>query len=264
MNWKTLARGAASAMAKHSPAILTGLGIVGFATTIVMTAKAAPKVKEIHEAAELDRDECETKADIHETYVDEAKALAPLVLPTAAVGVSSVACFIFSNKVQADRRAAVMAAYSLSTETLARYQDKVIEKFGEEEHRHILDEATRDLANSHVPEDYNPVVEVVPQGTVRFYDTVTGRYFFSSKEKIFEAESEINQMLVDQSMVLHEEFYYLLGLEESYSLGQCMGWDVSNNYGGRALKTWVSPHMDDEKNPCLALHYHVAIFGRDA
>lgn len=264
MNWKTLARGAAAMMSQHSPEILTGLGVLGFVTTIAMTAKAAPKAKDIHELAETDRDNCETKEDVKDTYIAEAKALAPLVLPAAAVGVVSVSCFIFSNKVQADRRAAVMAAYSLSAETLARYQDKVIEKLGEEEHRHILDEATRDLAAAHTPEGYEPVTEVVPQGTVRFYDTVTGRYFFSTKEKVYEAESEINQMLVDQVVVLHEEFYYLLGLEESYSLGQSMGWDASSSYGARALKTWVSPHMDDEKNPCLALHYHVVIFDRSA
>ena len=207
-------------------------------------------------------DTARNEDEVKESYLEEAKSLAPLVVPPAIVGIASVSCFIFSNKVSADRRAAIMAAYSLSTETLARYQEKVIEKLGEEEHRHILDETTKELIAGKEPEGYSAVTEIIPQGKVRVFDTVTGRYFYSTKEEIYEAESEINQMLVDQSIVLHEEFYYLLGLEENYALGQCMGWDISNNYGGRALKTWFAPHLDDEKNPCLALNYHVSIFDR--
>ena len=265
MDARGLARTIASVLTKHSPAILTGLGVAGFATTVVMTAKAAPKVRDIHIWEEGFREvNCDSKDDVRDSYVAEAKSLAPLVIPPAIVGVASVGCFIFSNKVQADRQAAIMAAYSLSTETLARYQEKVIEKLGEDEHSHILDEATRELAADKVPDGYKAETEIVPMGKVRVYDTVTGRYFYSTKEAIYEAESEINQMLVDQAMVLHEEFYYLLGLEEQYAMGSVMGWDISNNHGARALKTWVSPHLDDEKNPCLALHYHVAIFDRDA
>lgn len=264
MNVRNLLKAGANMLSEHSPAILTGLGIVGFVTTVAMTAKAASKVEEIHISAEADRDSCETKEELRDSYVEEAKALAPLVVPVAAVGVTSIGCFIFANKVQADRRAAVMAAYSLSAETLSRYQDKVIEKLGEDEHRNILHEATKDLVSENVPVGYNANAEVIPMGKVRVFDTVTGRYFFSTKEDIYAAESEINQMLVDQVRVEHQEFYYLLGLEESYSLGRSMGWDVSSSFGGRAMKIWLSPHLDDEKNPCLAMSYHVVIFDRAA
>lgn len=263
MDARSLLKAGMHVLSEHSPAILTGLGVLGFATTIVMTAKAAQKAKDIHELAETDRDDCETKEDIRDTYVAEAKALAPLVLPVAAVGVASVTCFIFSNKVQADRRAALMAAYSLSAETLSRYQDKVIEKLGEEEHRHILDEATRELAADKVPVDYNANTEVIPMGKVRVFDTVTGRYFYSTKEDIYAAESYVNQQLVNHMTVLHEEFYYQIGLEESYSVGQDIGWDVSCNYdGGKSLRVWFMPHLDDEKNPCLAMNYQYAILNR--
>ena len=126
MGVKELARSAILTLSKHSPEILTGLGVVGFATTIVMTAKAAPKAADIHKWEETYRhDTARNEDEVKESYLEEAKSLAPLVVPPAIVGIASVSCFIFSNKVSADRRAAIMAAYSLSTETLARYQEKV-------------------------------------------------------------------------------------------------------------------------------------------
>jgi len=276
MDVRALARTIAKDLSRHSPAILTGMGVAGFVTTIVMTAKASPDAMDIHndEVAirkRADRDyenktisEEERDRYKKESYLEEAKSLAPLCLPPLIVGTASITCFLLSGKVRSDRHAALLAAYSMSTETLARYQDKVIEKFGEESHRDILNDATVEMARDNVPDGYIAETEVIPMNKVRVYDTVTGRYFYSNKEAIYEAESEINQMLIDQVIVKHQEFYYLLGLEESYSLGESMGWDVGSGRGVGALKVWLSPHLDDDKNPCLAMSYHVLIFDRSA
>ena len=40
---------------KHTPEIFTGLGIIGFITTVAMTAKASPTVKEVHDIASCER-----------------------------------------------------------------------------------------------------------------------------------------------------------------------------------------------------------------
>lgn len=270
MDLRHLTRAIGRFASSHSTAILSGLGIAGFATTVVMVAKAAPMAREAHEVELWNRtegiqglEEEEAKKAVRESYISEAKDLLPLYGPPAAVGAASIACFLLANKVQADRRAAVMAAYSLSTETLSRYQEKVIEKLGEDGHREILRDISKEHVRENVPDGYDPNMEVIPAGKVRVYDSVTGRYFYSRKEDIYEAESAINQMLIDQAAVRHQEFYYLLGLEESYALGDAMGWDISSN-GASSLKVWLSPHLDDEKNPCLCLNYHVTIFDRSA
>lgn len=269
MNIGSLLKTASATLSKHSPAILTGLGLTGFAATVVMVAKASPTAAMVHECEVENRisyasdieDENERKQFIKDSYVNEVKKLAPLYGPPAVVGTASALCFIFANKVQADKRAAVMAAYSLSTDTLARYQEKVIERLGENEHLDILNSVTKERIEESVPPEYDATTEIIPAGKIRVYDSVTGRYFYSTKEAIYEAESGINQMLIDQALVKHCEFYYLLGVEESYALGEAMGWDVSSRYGN-ALKVWLSPHLDDEKNPCLCLNYHVTIFER--
>ncbi len=264
---KVLARGAA----KNSPAIFTGLGIAGFAATIAMTVRATPIATKIHEMAVKDREDLEidddykpVKEDLRATYIQEAKALAPVVAPPVVMGVATLACFLASNKIQADRKAAVMAAYSLSEKTLTTYQQKVIEKLGEETHKDILDETTKEVARNETPEGFDKERYVVPAGMVRVYDNVTGRYFFSSKEKILEAESAINKRLLDETRVPLQEFYYELGLEEHFHVGDAVGWDISNMYmaSGNTLNIWFTPMLDDDKNPCLALNYHVLVFDR--
>ena len=276
MRLTDILKAACDGMSKHSPEILTGLGIAGFCATVMMVAKASPSADRIHKDAEDKRldvayeidedliDPDDGKKTIRDSYIHEARQLAPLYAPAATVGVMSVACFLFANKIQADRQAAVMAAYSLSEKTLSTYQRKVIERLGEDAHREILDEATREIVRDDAPDGDEHLKLPVPEGMVRCYDNVTGRYFFSNKEKIIEAESTINKRLLNETRINLQEFYYELGLEERFMLGDSMGWDVSSPYYPQMMDIWFTPMLDDEKNPVLAINYHVAIFERQA
>ena len=109
---------------KHSPEILTGIGIAGMITTTILAVKATPKV--------LDLIEEEKKARLHEATVEEARKwseeggikISPIeyvklgwkpYLPAAVTGVCSVACLIGANSVHMRRNAALATAYQLST-----------------------------------------------------------------------------------------------------------------------------------------------------
>ena len=263
----------ASTMSRHSPAILTGVGIGGFVTTVVMAFRAGPVAAEAHTwyAGTRERvvndqtySEEETKLLVKDSYKEEAKELAPVIAPVALVGAASIGCVVMANKVNADRHAAVMAAYSLSERTLSTYQQKVIEKLGEDVHSDILTDTTKEIVQNNVPTGYDKELEVVPMGQVRVYDNVTGRYFYSTREAILEAESAINKRLLDETRVPLQEFYYELGLEERFTLGESMGWDMTSYYAHNKLDIFFSPMLDDEKNPCLAINYHVIIFDHTA
>lgn len=254
----------------NSPAILTGLGIAGFGTTVVMTARVASRVEDIHRRRAWERDDISEygeektrKYDIRQSYAGEAKELAPLCAPVIGMGLISAGCVLMSHKIHSDRQTAIMTAYSLSTEALNRYQSKVVEKLGEEIHQEILDSATKEFVRDNPEKDVDPETLPVPEGTVRCYDAVTGRYFFSSREKIIEAESEINKRLINEVRVPLEEFYYEMGLEEAFVLGKKTGWDISSPYyNGGNLDVYFTPMLDDEKNPCLVLNYHVMLLDR--
>lgn len=268
MNVSQMIGKAAGKIASKSPLILTALGVAGFGTTIALTIKGTPRAARIHNAHRVERYDIKRRGDepsatkkaIVMDIWDETKELAPLYGPAAGMGAITLACFLGASKIQADRQAAVLAAYSLSEKTLSTYQKKVIERLGEDKHKDILDETTEEIVHQgQAPEGSYAISE----GLTRCYDNVTGRYFYSTRERIVAAESEVNKRLVSETRVPLQEFYYEIGLEERFSLGDAMGWDISNpNFDKNMLNVWFTPMLDDDKNPCLALNYHVLIFDR--
>lgn len=256
----------ASFVAEKSPGFLTAFGITGFVTTVVIAVKATPKADACHRwhvsrresiVNDPEFEDCR-KEEMRKDVLDEMKELAPLYGPAVGMGVLSIACFVGASKVHADRQATLLAAYSLSEKTLATYQEKVRERLGEEVGSDIHNETMRELVReTEAPEG----TLVVMDGKYRFYDTVLGRYFYSTREEIMAAESDINRRLVMEARVPLSEFYSSLGIEDFGCVTDCMGWDISSRYV-QSMEIMFTPMFDDEKNPCTAMHYHVAIFDR--
>lgn len=114
----SIAKSVRTAMKKHSPEILTGIGIAGMITTTVMAVKATPKALILLEEKkdELDTDRLEPK--------DIIKTAWPCYIPAAVVGSISVFCLIGASSTNLRRNAALATAYTLSESTLKEYQEK--------------------------------------------------------------------------------------------------------------------------------------------
>ena len=114
-----------TAVKKHSPEILTGIGIAGMITTTVMAVRATPKALILIEEKkdELEVDELTPKETIQAAWT--------CYIPAAAIGTVSVACLIGASSVNMRRRAALATAYTLSESALKEYQEKVVETIGE-------------------------------------------------------------------------------------------------------------------------------------
>lgn len=101
----SIAKSVRTAMKKHSPEILTGIGIAGMITTTVMAVKATPKALILLEEKkdELDTDRLEPK--------DIIKTAWPCYIPAAVVGAISVFCLIGASSTNLRRNAALATAY---------------------------------------------------------------------------------------------------------------------------------------------------------
>lgn len=101
----SIAKGVRTAMKKHSPEILTGIGIAGMITTTVMAVKATPKALILLEEKkdELDTDRLEPK--------DIIKTAWPCYIPAVVVGSISVFCLIGASSTNLRRNAALATAY---------------------------------------------------------------------------------------------------------------------------------------------------------
>lgn len=234
-----------STLAKHSPEILVGLGIVGMFTTVVLAVKATPKA---HMLLEEKKEEKEVEKL---TTVETVKTAWKCYIPAAVTGVVSTACIIGASAVNIKRNAALATAYTLSETALKEYREKVIETIGEKEEEAVRDAIVKDKV------DKNPVVnkEVIytGRGETLCYDVSGGRYFMSDKETIRRIENDLNKQMLSEHYISLNDFYYELGLKPVAN-GDELGWNLDSGFIDVHF-TWTE---GDKGEPCLALSFHVA------
>lgn len=234
-----------TAIKKHSPEILTGIGIAGMITTTVMAVRATPKALILIEERkeEIGAEKLEAMDMVRTTWV--------CYIPAAITGTLSVACLIGASSVNARRNAALATAYTLSESALKDYQGKVIEMFGEKKNEAVKDAMAKDKVEK------NPVVTreviITEKGNTLCYDAISGRYFKSDIEKIKKAECELNRQILDDMYVSLNDFYYEIGLD-SVKLGDELGWNVDSGY----IDLSFSSQLASDGTPCLVIDYSVA------
>lgn len=233
------------AIKKHSPEILTGIGIAGMITTTVMAVRATPKALILIE----ERKE-EIGAEKIET-VDVVKTTWLCYIPAAITGTLSIACLIGASSVNARRNAALATAYTLSESALKDYQGKVVEMFGEKKHETVKDAIAKDKIEK------NPIatqeVIITEKGNTLCYDVLSGRYFKGDIDKIKKAENELNRQMRDEMYISLNDFYYEIGLE-NIKLGDELGWNINEGY----IDLSFSSQLASDGTPCLVIDYAVA------
>lgn len=234
-------------ISKNSPAILTGLGIVGFATTVIFASKATIKAKETYDKAEKEY----SKDDIELTKKDVIKLCYKYYIPTAAMGTISVICFISANHINNKRNAALAVAYSLSENALKEYQSKVVETIGEKKERAIRDEIDKEKIKKNPQKD--TVVICTGSGDVLCYDSISGRYFKAAIENIRKVENDLNRRMLSEMYISLNEWYYQIGLPP-INIGNDIGWNVNSD---GMIDIQFSSQLDENNNPCLVLSYRV-------
>lgn len=242
MNIKTMAKSVWAGAKKHSPEILIGMGIAGAASSVIFAVKATPKAMFLLEEKrqELGVENLEAKEII--------KTAAPVYIPTAVSFGVSVACIVGASSVNARRNAALTAAYTLSESTLRTYRDKVLETVGEDKEREIRQKAAIEQQQS-TPEPQTLVVSSAA-GQLKCFDSLSGRYFVSTKNEIDKAVNEFNRQLRDDMRISLNDWYDLIGLDTN-KLGEMLGWDIERGY----VETCYASRLDEDGLPCLVVNY---------
>lgn len=243
MNLATVAKGIKTFTAKHSPEILTGLGIAGMITTTVLAVKATPKALMCLEDARYEK-----KDDL--TVFETVKACWKPYLPAVLTGVTSTACLIGANSVSARRTAALTAAYQLSETALTEYREKVVETIGEKKEQAVREK----VAEQKVVD--NPVsktdVIFTGKGSTRCFDPLSNHYFESDLEAIRRAENNLNKQLMHDvgGYVTVNDFFDELGLPQT-ELGKHMGWNSDH-----PIDLDITAHVGDDGKPAIVIgHY---------
>ena len=241
-----IVKNARMAVSKHSPEILTGVGIAGMLLTTVLAVRETPKALMLIEDAEREKgDEL--------TPVETIKTCWKCYVPAAVTAAVSVGCLIGASSVNVRRNAALATAYKLSETALAEYKEKVIETIGTRKEEAVREAVDKARLEKNPVEHTNIIVS--EKGTTRCFDPISGRRFESDIDRIKKAENELNkQMLHDMfGYVSLNDFYDEIGLPRT-SQGDDLGWNVSKGL----IDIHFSAQVDDDGQPCIVLDYYVA------
>lgn len=196
---------------KHSPEILTGIGIAGFIGTVVLAVNATPK------ALQNIEENCEGE----KTVKDIIKYGAKYYIPAVVTGAASTACIIGSSKINFKRNAALTTAYALSESFAKEYKDAVLEEIGPEKEKEIRTKVAEKRMEKN-PIENATIIQTSERGA-KFYDPYSNTYFESNVHKLNSAINQVNNMLMNELGATLTDFYFAAGLPTSKS-SDLIGW----------------------------------------
>ena len=245
-NMVRLFNSAQTFIVKHTPEILTGLGVASMITSTVLAVKATPKALALKQEAE------KRKAD-KLTPVEVVKATWKCYIPSAVTGVAGAACIVGASSVHLRRNAALATAYKLSETALTEYKAKVVETIGEKKEKQVQEKVDKERVEK-TPVSNTEVI-ITEKGNTLCLDTLSHRYFTSDIERIRRAENDLNYTMINDmsGYVSLNDLYYELGLEQ-IPVGDDLGWNI----GRGKIKIDFSSQITDDGRPCVVLNYMVA------
>lgn len=255
MTIKTILRTAEKFALDKSPGILTGLGVAGTVTSVLLTGRAAFRVgmdasTQFHDGileGEEPKDELLESKHLVKTYWKD-------FIPGAAVGAAAVVAIIAANQIGSRRTAAITAAFKLSEQLSQEYKDRVVKTLGLQKEEKMRSELAADKMNSNPP---SAGMIIVAGSDVLFLDELSGRYFHSQVETVRAAVNAINHKVNNYFHASLTDFYDLIGLEGTKFSGS-VGWNTDE-----LLDVQFTPTIHDDKPAILLGYNHGPIIGYD-
>ena len=244
-NLANLVKNAQTFAVKHSPEILTGIGVAGMITSTVLAVKATPKVLMLLEDAQYEKGE-------PLTATEKVKAAWKPYIPAVVTCAVSSACIIGANSVNLRRNAALATAYQLSSNALSEYKEKVIETIGEKKEQVINEKVAKERVDKN-PVDSKEVI-ITGRGKTLCCDVTFKQYFESDLEDIKKAVNNLNQRLLSEEYVSLNDFYDELGIDR-IDIGEDLGWNIGRD---GLVEVTYGTAMASDGRPCITLQYHVA------
>ena len=253
MNLKALTKTARRTLSRNSSKILLGLGIAGAFTAVGFAISATPKAMILLEEKkqELGVEKLDAKTII--------RTAAPEYIPTAISMGISTGCIIAASSVNDRRNAALAAAYTMSETALRSFQDKVVETVGPEKAKEIKEAVALDNM-AKCPEPKNPPV-ATPQKPgvgndfynepVKCWESLSGTYFFTSRNMLEKAVNGVNKQLLSDFRVTENDLFDYLGIDHNRN-GDLLGWDTETTL---EINTFYTSKLDEDGTPCLVLDY---------
>ena len=232
---------------QHSPELLISAGIAGMATSTVLAVAATPKALQLME---------DKKAELGVTYLTKKESIQAgwkPYIPSIGLTIASATCIALGTSQSLKKNTALATMYALSETTLKEYQRKTVELVGEEKAKEIDREVAKARVRQQpifVENSDSEYVINTGEGDTLIYDTLSGRYFRSSKNAVDRAVNHVNKQLRNEYIMTANDFYNELGIP---TVGACglIGWKSDKE----DLEVRYDSDVNNNGQPYLILTY---------
>lgn len=233
---------------KHSPEILTTVGIVGVVASAVMASKATLKLEPVVEKIKNGKDEAKSfledemfpeydkdrhNKEVARVYVKGAVDLSKLYGPSITLGLSSIACIIGAHGIMRKRNVALAAAYKAVETSFSEYRKRVIAEIGEEKEEDVyIGRQQVEIVDENGKK--KKVTKVDPNGIsayARFFDEYSDNWSKTPEYNLLFLKAQqnyANDLLHARGHVFLNEVYDMIGIPRSQA-GQVVGWVLSKD-----------------------------------
>lgn len=268
---KTLGR----QIAKNAPRILTFAGVAGVIMTGAFAAKAALESSEILKYKKEEKRKIfidqnlkaglyDKEEDIPQILIDDATKLTAgevlkltwkhWIMPVSS-GLATIGCNLGSDRLNYVRHASAISALEASKKVYNEYIAKNAELNGENEHKKVLDEISKDhIQNAEIVEDkiYNNGA-----GSTLIRCAYDGRMFYGDIDKIEKVAKEMAREIdayqndIGEMFISLNEFLNDCGVYDDTIAGKDNGFGPGNNI----YVDWGSCYREDLRQAVLELRF---------
>lgn len=227
---------------KHSPEILTGVGVAGLITSGVLACKATLKVEGVLDDLERRKDilnklratetsDEEKKQHTTDNVAIHVKAtldMVKLYTPALTLGLASVGCIVGAHGIMKKRNAAMAMAYNAVEKSFSEYRKRVVEELGEDQERdirlnlqeeEIKDEETgKTKIVTNVGKGFSPYARIFDELHESYQKTPGHNMLWLTC-----VQNNVNDLLKARGHVWLNEVYERLGFPQTEA-GAIVGW----------------------------------------
>lgn len=228
---------------KHSPIVLTAVGVVGVVATVIMSSKATLKLDPIVEDAKdhlaLSHERRESgifsekdyAKDVAFIYGRASVDVIKLYGPSVTVGVASLVCLISAQGIMQKRNAALTTAYAAVEQGFAEYRKRVADKIGVDEEKALrYGLVTEERTDEETGE--KSIIQMLDSNQlspyVKFFDPTNQNWSKNPEyNKLFlmQTQNYMNNKLHAQGWLLLNDVYDALAIPRTKA-GCVVGWTI--------------------------------------
>lgn len=238
---------------KHGPTLLMCSGLLGLGFSTFYCVRAT--VRSVRLCDEKKKKENKEKLTFKEIF----KTCWKEYIPVASAVTLSIPCLIIGNRISNKRYTAAAAAYTSSVAALQEYKDATKEAVGDKKFEAIEQKVAQEQVEKTLT-NVNREILMTNDDEIVFLESLTGRYFKSTWNKIQDSCNRMNELCVTGSSLYFSmnEWFSELGLDTINVMGDDMGWGIGIS-GGKSglLKIHMSSCITPDKKPCAVIEYDV-------